>query len=390
MNGRSLRQGPPARAVAFVAFVGTVAELHGYHRGYHAFDAPGVALAVASCAPLLLRGRLDRLLVFALTMVPNALLSALGYPQALPIAPTLALIGAAADEHTRERLPMTAAVIGATLVLHVAAAAVGHSGFPGSSLLGATVAFGAAWIAGDGMRQRRDRIATYRERARVAERESQRERKLAAAEERTRIARDLHDSAAHAINVILVQAGAARLLRDRDPEGVTKALTTIEEVARETIGDIERMIRGLREDDAGVEPPAGLGALATLAARHRDAGAQVSLQIDGPARALNAALEQAAYRIVQESLTNAARHGRGGAEVSVAYAPLALELTITNPLPHGAPNGTGPPRGPGEGGHGILGMRERALLLGGSLWAGAAGAEFRVHAELPYDAPARR
>ena len=108
------------------------------------------------------------------------------------------------------------------------------------------------------------------------------------AEERTRIARDLHDSAGHAINVILVQAGAARLLRDKDPVRATEALETIEEVARETLGDIDRMVRALRDGEApgAVEPPSGLSALAGLVERHRANGLEVSVDVRGAARPL--------------------------------------------------------------------------------------------------------
>ena len=119
-----------------------------------------------------------------------------------------------------------------------------------------------------------------------AERETERERRLAAAEERTRIARDLHDSAGHAINVILVQAGAARLLQEQDPTRTRAALETIEEVARETLSEIDQLVRVLREDgsaNGSVEPPPGLAALETLAERHRAAGLAVDVRFDGAA-----------------------------------------------------------------------------------------------------------
>lgn len=109
------------------------------------------------------------------------------------------------------------------------------------------LSWAAVWIVGDWIRLRRERIAEYEERALRAEREAERERRLAVAEERTRIARDLHDSAGHAINVILVQAGAARLLSERDPERARQALETIEEVARETLGEIDQLVHALRE-----------------------------------------------------------------------------------------------------------------------------------------------
>jgi signal transduction histidine kinase len=287
----------------------------------------------------------------------------------------------AADDRTRTRLRATAAVVLGMFAVHIAATAVSQSGFPTTPILFGIVVWGAAWLVGDQLGQRRGRRAEQEERVRRAQRETERERRLAAAEERTRIARDLHDSAAHAINVILVQAGAARLLQERDPGAVRDALSTIEDVARETIGEIDQLVRGLREDGAGepVEPPTGLAALGTLIGRHRAAGVDVSLQVSGTARPLARGLDQAAYRILQESLTNAARHGRGDARVEIDFTEAALELTISNGVATAS-------AAEGEGGHGILGMRERAALLGGVLEAGARGNRFRVHARLPYAA----
>jgi signal transduction histidine kinase len=216
-----------------------------------------------------------------------------------------------------------------------------------------------------------------------AERDVERERRLATAEERTRIARDLHDSAAHSINVILVQAGAARLLQQRDPEAVRAALATIEDVARETIGEIDQLVRTLREErnddetSEAIEPPVGLAALAQLIERHQIAGLVVDLHVTGQPRPLTPGLDQAVYRILQESLTNAARHGTGDADVEIAYRDDGLELGITNPAPPG-------PSADDAGGHGILGMRERAALLGGSFQAGRNRDRFEIHARLPY------
>jgi signal transduction histidine kinase len=180
-----------------------------------------------------------------------------------------------------------------------------------------------------------------------------------------------------------VHAGAARLLQQRDPEAASVALTTVEEVARETIGEIDQLIRGLREDqdgdeDEAVEPPIGLAALETLAERQRASGLPVQIAFEGARRPLAPGLDQAAYRIVQESLTNAARHGTGGAEVEIAYGTRGLDLTISNPVVPSAVSGGL------EGWHGILGMRERSALLGGSLDVVVGGGWFRVHARLPY------
>ena len=202
------------------------------------------------------------------------------------------------------------------------------------------------------------------------------------AEERTRIARDLHDSAGHAINVILVQAGAARLLRDKDPAGAREALETIEEVARETLGDIDRMVRVLRDGQGSgaagvVEPPSGLSALGGLAERHRAGGLDVAVEVRGEPRPLPPALDGTAYRILQEALTNAARHGAGDARVEVVLGDDELALTVANRL---RPGGTVRTNG---GGYGIAGMRERAARLGGTLEAAPRDGDYRVRARLP-------
>ncbi|MEV0407634.1 histidine kinase [Actinoallomurus sp. NPDC050550] len=237
--------------------------------------------------------------------------------------------------------------------------------------------FVGVWIAGDRARFRRVQLAELEERAARTEREAEREARLAAAEERTRIARELHDSAGHAINVILVQAGAARLLHGRDPDRSRQAITTIEEVARSTITEIDRLVLALR-DDHGVEPPAPAepAAFDELLEGHRASGLTIAADIRGSREPLPRSIAWAAYRILQEALTNAARHGPGSADVTLAFDPDAVEITVTNPTDARATP-------PATGGHGIIGMRERAIVLGGILQAGADDDTFRLHARLP-------
>jgi signal transduction histidine kinase len=370
---------PRARdvAVTLAAFALTLGLLAGAHSADRHLDALGVALAGVACGPLLAHRR-SPLGVFALTTAAAAILNGLGYATGPPFGPTIALFYVAADEHTRARIGRTAAVVLALFAAHVGATTAANGGFPTTSILFGVLVWGGAWAIGDQLRQRRRRLVE-------AERETMRERRLATAEERTRIARDLHDSAAHAINVILVQAGAARLLQERDPSAARTALATIEEVARQTIGEIDQLVRGLRENGAppeAVEPPTGLAALDTLAGLHRTAGLAVEVDVAGRPRPLRRGLDQAAYRILQESLTNAARHGGGSASVHVGYGETELELSISNPAP--LPHGTA-----ASSGHGILGMHERAALLGGTLEAARRDGRFRVHAHLPYDGEER-
>jgi signal transduction histidine kinase len=220
-----------------------------------------------------------------------------------------------------------------------------------------------------------------RERALRAEREGERERRLAVAEERLRIARDLHDAAGHAVNVIAVRAGAARMRGD--PDLSRAALEMIEETARHTAAEIDGIVGTLRDpgsSNGAADAPLGLASLNTLVARHAAAGLDVSVATEGKPRQLESAVDQAAYRILQEALTNAARHGTGVARVELAFGNAALELGISNAAPGGSA-----PRA--NGGHGLIGMRERATLLGGSLDAERANGSFRVRAHLPYEGP---
>jgi signal transduction histidine kinase len=347
--------------VAFAAQLGLLAHGGWDSTQYHALDVGGGVLAAVSTLPLAVWRR-GPLAVFVLTTVANGTLDLLGYPPGPPVGATIALFLFAATTAGATR--RTVAVVGALLAAHVASIGVRHGAFPTVPLLAGVLVWTLTLVAGD-------RVRLHRER-------TERSRRLAAAEERTRIARDLHDSVGHAINVILVQAGAARLLRERDPGRSEAALETIEDVARQTVGEIDALVRTLRDDvgeNGRVEAQPGLAALDTLVAQHRLAGLAVRVDRTGDPRSLSATTDQAAYRILQEALTNAARHGAGNAEVAVQYGDDELELTVRNPI---APRATHV-----EGGHGLIGMRERATLLGGSLTARATGGTFTVRGVLP-------
>jgi signal transduction histidine kinase len=367
--------------VAFVAFALTLALMAGRGNATRGLDVLGVVLAAIACLPLVAHRRAP-LTVLAVTTAASAALNGLGYALGPPFGPTIALFYVANDDRTASRRPQTLAVLCGVAALHIGVTAITRS--TTTPILWAIIVWGGAWIAGDQLRQRRHSLAEAEGRARRRELELDRERRLAAAEERTRIARDLHDSAAHAVNVILVQAGAARLLQERDPAAVQRALSTIEEVARDTIGEIDNLIRGLREDGGGdrnggaIEPPTGLAALRTLAARHRAAGSSIEVRTVGQPRPLPPGVDQAAYRILQEALTNAARHGAGRAEIEITYGSSQVELAILNSMPAVAITE------PTESGHGISGMRERAALLGGRFEAGSRNGRFYVYARLPY------
>jgi signal transduction histidine kinase len=246
--------------------------------------------------------------------------------------------------------------------------------------------FVLVWMAGDRVQIRREEVAWLQERAQRAEEEAERERRLAAAEERTRIARDLHDSAGHAINVILVEAGAARLLRDRDPERAEQAMKTIEDVAREQIGEIDRLVHALRaedRDDSTPEDcripdgfPIGPAAAEALFERMRASGLELEVRRRGRLRLLGPSVGRSTFRILQEALTNAARHGTGSAEVELEFGEEAIGITVSNPTENESMNGER---------YGLTGMRERVGLLDGSFEAGQSNGVFRVRAVLPYD-----
>jgi signal transduction histidine kinase len=373
-------------AIAVAAFAASVGMLAARGSepgdGGGGIDAGGIVLSALASLPLVARRRAP-LAVFVATAIASAVLYGLEDPNGPPLGPTLALYWlAASGEESRVRSRLTLAVVVALLAVHVTASGLAQAAFPESDVLFGVLVWGGAWLAGDRTRLRRQRMAELEERAARAEREAERERRLAAAEERARIARDLHDSAGHAINVILVHAGLGRLLADRDPKQARKTFETIEAVARETVGEIDDLVRALREDapDGGhdaVEPPPGLADLEGLVARHRAAGLTVTTSVTGDRRPLAPSVDRGACRILQEALTNAARHVDGSARVEVAFGESALDLSVANSLRNGRGGTTE------GGGHGIIGMRERAALLGGRLEVGTRAGRFRMHARLP-------
>jgi signal transduction histidine kinase len=353
-------------------------------------DGTGVALAIVATLPLAARRRAP-MAVYLVTAAATIVLLELRYPVDFPFGPvTAAYFLAVAYSGSPWPARRWAAMLAVLAFVPVAAAAYAASGH-GITGTGPGLAFWAliligAWVVGDRARLRRERMAELEERALRTEREAARERRLAAAEERTRIARELHDSAAHAINIVLVQAGAARLLHRRDPDRSQQAISTIEQVARATIGEIDGLVRALRDGDSGQPEPADPAALGELLDQHRAAGLEIATELRGERVPLPRSVAWATYRILQEALTNAARHGSGSADVAVWFQPDAVEITVRNPAagPTAAANGRGGAAGPATGGHGIVGMRERAAILGGTLETRADDGVFRLHARLPH------
>ncbi len=372
-------------AIAAVALAGTLSQLaHGgiipTVPGSGQLDTIGVVLAVCSSAPLI-AWRRSPLAVFVVTAAASVLLAGLGYPVDLILGPTAAVYLLAASRGPDSPwTPRTTATVVGLLAAYLSATAVAQATFPGVALLHTGLAAAGAWFAGERTRLRREQTAELRERALRAEREGEQERLLAIAEERARIARDLHDSAGHAISVIAVRAGAARLRHQADPDRSLSALEAIEELARQTAAEIDQYVGTLREDgprNGAVNAPPGLASLDTLIAYHATTGLTVTVDSSGPPRPLGGVADQASYRILQEALMNAARHGTGSARIALDFGDEALDLTVTNPAI------TAGRLRPG-GGHGLVGMKERATLLGGSLDAEGANGEFSVRARIPY------
>jgi signal transduction histidine kinase len=217
-------------------------------------------------------------------------------------------------------------------------------------------------------------------RAAEAERTSDEAAQRRAMEERLRIARELHDSLTHSISVIQVQAGVAEHLARKRGEEVPSALLAIKEAGADAARELRATLQILRRTEDG--DSSGLSQLDSLVARARAAGLPVTVTVTGAERPLPPDVDQAAYRIVQEALTNVSRHaGLAHASVCLQYTPDALTVEVAD---DGAGNGARPP-GPGLG---LLGMRERVSALGGRLDAGPQdGGGFRVRAELPARAP---
>jgi signal transduction histidine kinase len=369
--------------IAAAVFAGSRALLpHGFapsRPGSGELDLISIVLVAFSTVPLIAWRRFP-LGVFVVTAAAGVLLASLGYPFDLLLGPAVAifLLAASRDREAPWTWRTSAIVVGSFLAF-LGATAAAQGTFPGLELLHTGLAWAVGWFAGERTRLRREQIAELGERAHRAEREAERERLLAVAEERARIARDLHDSAGHAINVIAVRAGAARLRHSQEPDRSLTALEAIEEVARQTVEEIDQIVGTLRDGSADrvVDAPPGLASLDTLIAHYQAAGLEVTVHTDGAPRPLGGAADRAAYRILQEALTNAARHGGGSARIELAFDAGAVELTVTNPvLTEGAPRS--------GGGHGLIGMRERATLLGGDLDVQRSNGAFRVRARIPY------
>jgi signal transduction histidine kinase len=239
-----------------------------------------------------------------------------------------------------------------------------------------------AMAVGRALATRRALTAELAVRAEQLEREREDRARQAALDERTRIARELHDVVAHSVSVMVIQTGAARRVAESDRSAARDSMRAVERAGRDALAEMRRMVGVLHKSDADLMAASapGLSHLHGLADRARAAGLDVDLRIDGTPRPLPDGLEQAAYRVVQEALTNAIKHAAGSrTRVDVAYGPSALRLAVSD-------DGAGAPAAVSHdgSGQGLVGMRERVRLFGGDLATGVGeGGGFTVQAEIP-------
>ncbi|MFF1687249.1 MULTISPECIES: sensor histidine kinase [unclassified Streptomyces] len=251
------------------------------------------------------------------------------------------------------------------------------------------VPFALAWVLGDSVRTRRAYLAQLEERADRLEKEREAQSKVAVAAERARIARELHDVVAHNVSVMVVQADGAAYVMDTAPDQARKALETISGTGRQALAEMRRLLGVLRtgehQESGEYVPQPDVEQLDELIEQVRTAGLPVDFKVEGTPRPLPSGVELTAYRIVQEALTNTRKHGgaNAGASVRLVYFDDGLGLLVEDDG-KGAPHELYEDGGADGRGHGLIGMRERVGMVGGTLDAGPRpGGGFRISALLP-------
>jgi signal transduction histidine kinase len=297
------------------------------------------------------------------------------------VAPAVALYSVGLTHGRRHQIAAGLAAVAAVVLADSFLA--GDDAISWFAMLGHAALVAVPLLAAEAVRSRRSYVALLLERLELAERTREEEARRRVEQERLRIARDLHDAVAHSLTTINVQAGVAAHLLDHDPGNARGALRRIEEASHEALDELRAIVGILREHDgeqAPLDPAPTLDAVGELVEQARMLGLDVSLDIRGdrPTR-LPESVQLAAYRIVQESLTNARRHAAGApARVGLAFEPDRLRVTVENgpgATTNGSRNGAGV---------GIIGMQERAAAVGGAVDAASSPDGFRVAAELPY------
>jgi signal transduction histidine kinase len=339
------------------------------------FAVPAVAVIVL---PLFARRRFPFagpaaywLLATALTFVDGGL---------IPFMQSLFVVGMASAFLLGNLRHALRAGVGLAVVLGGAVTVVYNiPGHAAAELIFVPFEFGISWLAGYALRERAEQAEAAEVRATQAEREREGAARIAVAEERARIARELHDIVAHAVSVMVLQVGA---VRHKLPDALAEergALMGVERAGRTALAEMRRLLSAMRRDgdEAELVPQPGLDGLESLLQEIGRAGLPVELRVDGEPFPLPRGIDLSAYRIVQEGLTNALKHARASdADVTVRYRPHELELEVRD-------NGQGSATSDGLG-HGLVGVRERVKIYGGEMTAGTAnGGGFLLSTRLP-------
>jgi signal transduction histidine kinase len=320
------------------------------------------------------------MVVFAITLAASVVYAARGYPAGPALLTVLVSIYTAASRDRRVR----ALALGAIAAVGIGGARMLFTDETLGAVAGKAFGWiGAALFLGWAVANRRAFVAEIRDRAERAERTREQEARRRVDAERLRIARELHDVLAHGISTINVQAGVAAHLNERQPELAGEALETIKRLSKEALGELREILHVLRAVDGPDQrqPVAGLAQLDALIARVTEAGLELDVHVEGQAPAVPVAVDLAAYRIVQEALTNIIRHaGSATASLVLRYSEQELVIDVLD-------DGDGRPshNGSADGsGYGLIGMRERAESLGGTFQVGPQpGGGFHVRAALP-------
>ncbi|MGI5289622.1 sensor histidine kinase [Nonomuraea polychroma] len=342
-------------------------------------DAFGAALVVLACVPVAARRRWP-LAALCAGLAPEAVLTAAGYGSGVPGLAGMVLLYSVASHRG---LAMALGGLAAALAAYAFGAATGPALAAGfSDHVMVVVVLVAVWGAGRSLRLRRAYLEELKDRAARLERAHAADTRAARAEERSRIARELHDVVAHHVSVMIVQAAAARRVLATDQELAGEALSAIEQTGRMAMAEMRNIVGVLRTDArAELGPQPGVQDLPALVEQMREAGLPTRLLVEGEPRPLPAGVDLAAYRLVQEGLTNALRHAGAGAEavVTVRHKPRELDVRVED-------DGKGAPDPPIRSGHGLVGIRERVALYGGILSIGPLpGGGFEVRARFPLE-----
>ncbi|WP_154796344.1 sensor histidine kinase [Occultella kanbiaonis] len=350
------------------------------------------ALLVAQSAALILRRRAP-VLCFALAVLAQILMTPL-LPDLVSIRGLATLVAAyAVGAYAPRRVAAVAIGVGAVAEALLTVALGGPDPIPDggpavnllASLASAVAVYAIACFIGVYVGTRRQLLASLRAQVDAAAAEQQSRAERAVAAERSRIARELHDVAAHHLSGIVVQAAAAERLIAADPDRARESMRWIRTQGRLTLDNL-RLVVGLLRGADGAEqtPQPGLADLDTLIDDARTAGARVTDRVDGEPWDLGPTAELTLYRVLQEALSNARRHAPGRSiDIHREYTPSACVLTVRNPAP-GRPGSDGTTGAPGSSGHGLVGMRERAQMLHGELTAGhVAGGAWQIRLTIP-------